>query len=512
MKTYIVACCLALVVSAIVTPFVAWLACKKGWLDQPDQVRKVHQHAVPRIGGIAVILAFFAPILGLAIYENDVSDLLYSDQGLVVGLSLGALSIAALGIYDDVKGANARLKLLVQTTTAIMMWNCGFRIEILNSPIGEVINLGVLSLPLTVLWMVGVINALNLIDGLDGLASGVALFAATVLFGVSFIGNSALLCLLTVSLVGALLGFLLWNFNPARIFLGDTGSMFLGFVLAVISVWTQQKGATAAALLIPVLALGLPILDTTLSFVRRIRNGRSPFQADREHLHHRLLAIGFSHRGAVLTLYTVSILFCLGALVLLETDAIRRAVALSIVVCLAVLLARKLGGFLSGTIEGSLRSAVPSITADRDTIRDVVRSVRSAASLEDAWSRIVPVFALLDAEAVRLTWLEEDKDTVGSSGRIFYWQKDGLGSEVVDRAEPNTRAMNLEHNARCLGEFVSVFGEDTDVDQDPTLPIYLELLAESLVENRLSRVQPTEETLPPPSDVGEVVNLARALR
>lgn len=485
MRTYAVAFCLALIVAAVATPVVAWLAHRFGWLDQPSEARKIHVRAVPRLGGIAVVLAFFTPILGLALWENRVSGLLYSDVRLVSGLFGGAAAIVALGVYDDLRGASAKLKLLVQVLTALGLWLVGFRIDHIGSPLDEgLIHLGWLSLPLTIVWMVGIVNALNLIDGLDGLASGVALLATTVLFGVAFVDNAALLCLITVALGGSLVGFLFWNFNPAKIFLGDSGSMFLGFILAAVSIWTQQKGATAVALLIPVLALGLPILDTTLSFVRRVRGGKSPFSADREHLHHRLLDLGLSHRNAVLTLYTASIVFGLGGLALLDNDTTHRAIALSTVVAVAVILVRRVG------VVRRPRAA-DRIAVDRDDLRRFLRAVRDAGTADEAWSRIVPAFPRLGAEAVRLTWVREPSSSEDRRASVFFWRTDTAARWPLDRAEahPHARVVPLAGEGRALGELVVVFRRGVDPKGDPELLVVLELLAEALIEHRLATVR-----------------------
>lgn len=480
MRTYVVAFCLALIVSALATPVVVWLAHHFDWLDRPTGGRKIHTRAVPRLGGVAVVLAFFTPMLGLAIYENRVSGLLYSDLRLASGLFGGAAIIVGLGVWDDLKGASPKLKLLVQSATAVGMWAVGFRIEVLGNPLGSAFDLGFLSLPLTVLWMVGVVNALNLIDGLDGLASGVALLASTVLFGVAFVDNAALLCLITAALGGSLVGFLFWNFNPAKIFLGDSGSMFLGFLLAAVSIWTQQKGATAAALLIPVLALGLPILDTTVSFVRRVRQGRSPFSADRGHLHHRLLALGLSHRNAVLTLYTASIVFGLGGLALLDTDAVRRAIALSSVVVVAVILVSRLGAFRSVEAE-------PEPLPSREEIRRVAREVRRAPDPDEAWSRIVAMFPRLEAKAVRLTWVRRGERPSDRRASVYYWREAASRSWPLDRAEvhPNARVFSMSHEDVALGELVVLFDRKMVPHRDADLLLRLELLAEALVEHRI---------------------------
>ena len=497
MRTYLAAFFVALVVSGVATPFVAWLAHRFGWLDQPSEARKIHVRAVPRLGGVAVVLAFFAPLLGLAVWENRVSNLLYSDFRLVAGLFGGAAAIVALGVYDDLRGASAKLKLSVQVCTAVALWLVGFRIELLGNPLGDAFDLGWLSLPLTTLWIVGVVNAMNLIDGLDGLASGVALLATVVLFGVAFVDAAALLCLITVALAGSLVGFLFWNFNPAKIFLGDSGSMFLGFVLSAVSIWTQQKGATAVALLIPVLALGLPILDTTLSVLRRVRRGQSPFRADREHMHHRLLDLGHSHRNAVLTLYTFSGVFALGALALLDTDATRRAIALSTVVAVAIILLRRIGVFAQP-------ESLPS--PDRDVVRRVATSVRSAVRADEAWNRLVPVLSGLGARAVRLTWVQEDRAPADERrAAVFYWRSNPDAEWPLDRAEahPHARVVPLVHGSRNLGELVFVFRRGFDPKRDLNLAVILELLAESLIEYRTACVS---------ADAGEVVDFAAARR
>ncbi len=475
MRTYAVAFGLAMLVAALVTPLVAWLAHQRGWLDQPSEARKVHTRPVPRLGGIAVVLAFFTPLAALAVWDNPVSELLYRDLRLVAGLSAGAAAIVALGVYDDLRGASAGQKLVVQAGVALALWFVGFRIELLGNPFGPAFSVGIFSLPLTVLWIVGVVNALNLIDGLDGLASGVALLATAVLFGVALSSGSTLLCLITVALGGSLVGFLFWNFNPARIFLGDSGSMFLGFTLSAVSLWTHQKGATAAALLIPVLALGLPILDTTLSFIRRIRRGRSPFEADREHLHHRLLALGLSHRGAVLTLYTASGVFGLGALALLDTDSTRRAIALSTVVVVAFILVRRVG---LAPVGGPL---VP-----RDEVRRVVKAVRSARGSDEAWSSLLPLWARLGARAVRLSWETPADAPSERRASVFFWRESAVAGWPLDRAEalPGSRVLPLRGDAGPLGELVVVFPSKGTASDAVGLAVQLELVAEALVEHR----------------------------
>ncbi|MEM1024828.1 MAG: MraY family glycosyltransferase [Myxococcota bacterium] len=399
MITFITAFVSACLVSALLTPVITALAHRQGWLDVPTESRKVHRRPVPRLGGVAVVVAFMTPLLGLLLVGNHASQLLYQDERLTLGLLLGGIAIVALGVYDDLKGADARLKLGVQSSVAILVWALGFRIELLGNPLGDPFATGILSLPITWLWVVGVINAMNLIDGLDGLASGIALFASGVLFCVALTDNAIVLCLLTASLGGAILGFLFFNFNPARIFLGDSGSMFLGFLLASISIWAQRKGTTAAALLVPVLALGLPILDTSLSFIRRLARGTSPFKADRDHVHHRLMDLGLTHRGTVLTLYATSAVFSMGALALLNDDPLVHVISGTSVGFVVVLLLRRIGVFNS-------QHQAQELETMRQRVRRASRRIRSADSADEAWNATQDALRSLGVIDAKLSWDE----------------------------------------------------------------------------------------------------------
>ena len=493
MQTYIVAFFLAVAVAAILTPVVARLARRKGWLDAPGQ-RKVHTRAVPRLGGVAVVVAFFAPVVGLGLYTNRVSSFLFRDGNLVLGLCVGGLVIATLGVYDDLRGADARLKLIVQSLVAVGMWLVGFRIELFSVPVGNgVVELGRLSLPLTVLWFVGVINALNLIDGLDGLASGIALFAVLVLFGVSYFDHAVLLSLLSIALAGALVGFLFFNFNPAKIFLGDSGSMFIGFALAAISIWTQRKGATAVALAVPVLALGVPILDVTLSVVRRLSRGTSPFRADREHVHHRLLALGLSHRRAVMTLYALSVVFGVGALALLRNDTATRAIALSVIGFAVFLTVRKVGVVRFPSI---FRRADGTMTGLRHELRAAARRIRTSVSPDDAWSTLTEIVRQLGCDEARLAWcLDRDLLTQASQPqaskpageRVFHWRRDRRpakdGWHVAGAPNRAVVRLTLDEDELQLGELAVLLARrDMTGARVSEFRIALELLRDALID------------------------------
>src|SRR5438874_419385 len=305
-KTAVTAFVLALVIAALLTPNLRRFAEAHGLLDEPKDSRRIHRRAVPRIGGLAVVAAFYAPLLGLLLYETDLGRLFYENGVRGMSLLLGGFAIAALGLYDDLRGANAWQKFALQFGVAGALWSCGYRIEQVSLP-GGALELGLFALPLTLVWVVGLINAMNLIDGLDGLAGGVALCAVLTNLVVSIVRGQPIMTLCMAALAGALIGFLFYNFNPASIFLGDTGSLFLGYVLAVSSIRTHQKSSAVVSLLVPVVALAVPIVDTALAMGRRALTGRPMFSGDRDHIHHRLLGLGLSQRQVVLVLYGASI-------------------------------------------------------------------------------------------------------------------------------------------------------------------------------------------------------------
>lgn len=306
MTSIIVAFFVSLAVATVLTPLVLKTALRRGLYDQPDG-RKVHSRLIPRLGGIAIVLAFFTPLVGILLVEAGMRQQLTQNEPQLVGLFVGGLLVAVLGLWDDLRGADAKQKFVVQIGVACLMWALDYRIDVVTNPFGGSIEVGWLSLPVTVFWFVGVMNAVNLIDGLDGLAGGIGLISVSTLMVLALTDGNVVAALMCACLAGALVGFLFFNFNPARIFMGDTGSLFLGFVLAAFSIATGSKGSTAIALSVPILVLALPIVDTMLAIGRRVKARRPIFSADQEHIHHKLLKAGFSHRGAVLVLYGVAV-------------------------------------------------------------------------------------------------------------------------------------------------------------------------------------------------------------
>jgi UDP-GlcNAc:undecaprenyl-phosphate/decaprenyl-phosphate GlcNAc-1-phosphate transferase len=321
-RTFLVAFLLGLGVSSLATPLVLRFARARKLFDVPDGARKIHARAIPRLGGVAITAGFVVPLLAVLFAPNRLGAALHADTDRLIAFIVGMAGIVGLGIVDDLKGVGAWGKLSVQATVGVVLWWGGLsfdQITVLDHPI----ELGVLSLPFTIIWVAALVNAMNLIDGLDGLAAGVAFFAAFSLFTIALIDNNAILALFAAALAGSVLGFLLYNFSPALIFMGDTGSMTIGYIFAACALWSTSKRSTALSLLLPVVALGVPVLDTLFAFARRALTGRSPFSSDRGHIHHRLLDVGMTQGQAVLALYTVCVVLSVGAIVIRTTDDLR---------------------------------------------------------------------------------------------------------------------------------------------------------------------------------------------
>jgi UDP-GlcNAc:undecaprenyl-phosphate GlcNAc-1-phosphate transferase len=300
---------------------------------------------------------------------------------------------------------------------AVALFFLGFRIERIANPFGHELELGILALPFTCLWMVGVINALNLIDGLDGLAGGVAFFAVLTNFFLGFARGDILMCLFMAALAGAILGFLIFNFNPASIFMGDTGSMFLGFVLAAASIKTSQKSGTAVAMLVPIIALGLPIMDTLLAMVRRTLFGRPVFAADKEHIHHRLMSrLLLSHRHAVLFLYGLCCLFALTALGLSYANSAEAALLLVGIGMTVAVLMRKLG-YLNLRNAGIVTVMRRKNIQLRSLVRDTSDAIGRAQNVQSVWDAVRPLAEALDAWRLELKF---ERSSDGSAEGVCF--------------------------------------------------------------------------------------------
>lgn len=377
--------------AGLLTPLIRELAVRFQALDHALTARKIHGRPVPRLGGIAIVSAFYLTLLGLALWRAGFAGEFFKDEAQAAGFLFGGLCIGLLGVYDDLRGCRAGQKFAVQFAVATLVYAVGFRIEGVSIPFGPSLDLAALSLPVTLLWIVGVTNAFNLIDGLDGLAGGVALVAVGTNLVIAMSRGEQVMVLIYAALAGSILGFLFYNFNPASIFMGDTGSMFLGFVLGTTAIQFNQKASAAFAILIPITALGLPLLDTALAVVRRAAGGRPIFQADREHIHHRLLELGLSQRQAVLTLYSLSVLLGVMAIALSYASSTQSVAILGGIGGLVYLLLSRLG-YLGG------EEAAPSDVASKPGAV-LVRS----GDPRDIWDAVKEMAALLQADGAGLT-------------------------------------------------------------------------------------------------------------
>ena len=297
MSQYILIFLVAMVLAIVFTPAAIKLAPKIGAIDIPKDNRRMHTKAMPRFGGMAIYIGTVASMLIFLPYSTG-----------LMGVIAGGTLMFLVGIIDDLKGMPAKVKLGFQVLCAVILFEFSVRIEFISNPFGEGYYFfpWVVSLLVTVIWIVGITNTINLIDGLDGLAAGVSFIASICIAYTAYIHGRTDISMAMLAIAGGAAGFLPFNFNPAKIFMGDGGSLFLGFMLAGLSVMSPMKSATMVATVVPVLVLGLPIFDTAFAILRRLINRRPIMEADKGHLHHRIMAAGLGQRRTVLTLYGIS--------------------------------------------------------------------------------------------------------------------------------------------------------------------------------------------------------------
>lgn len=331
---------IALAVTIYLEPFAKNSAFLFNAIDKPS-ARKVHTGPMPRCGGIALVGGFLSAVL-FGLSAAFLFGRMHINYSGVLGVITGAVFIFFVGLVDDIKGISPSKKLVLQIAAAFIPVVLGVSIQFVSIPFTGVLLLGVFSVPMTVLWIVGATNALNFIDGLDGLASGVSAIAATTLFIVAVKMHQPGAAIVLIAVAGAAIGFLKYNFHPASIFLGDSGSLFLGYILAAASIIGVLKSTIIFALLIPVFILGVPIFDTASVIMRRMREGHPIFYADRRHLHHRLLDRGFSHKQVVLSIYFACILLSIATLSLTFLSPWQAAFVLIITFAMSVLLIRSI--------------------------------------------------------------------------------------------------------------------------------------------------------------------------
>ncbi|MBT5706368.1 MAG: undecaprenyl/decaprenyl-phosphate alpha-N-acetylglucosaminyl 1-phosphate transferase [Verrucomicrobia bacterium] len=396
---------IAFISTIVATPIAKWLGLRLGLVDNPDNYRKIHQNAIPLGGGIAVFFGFVIPIALTAKFFPESQLLPTAAPEMIIMLIIGGSMSMLMGLADDIHNLKARWKIVFQIFAASLAYSGGFRIEAISSPFGNSIDLGFTSYLVTILWFLVCMNALNLVDGLDGLSAGIGFIVSITLLGVNFAAGNILGTLLNACISGALLGFLIFNFNPASIFLGDSGSMFIGFLIAAISLLTKNKAETATALLIPLMALGLPIFDMLLAIIRRWSRRNPISVADRSHIHHSLLSLGFSQRETVIVLYGISIVLCLASVIMVLTRS-QYSVLILVLLALAMVIGTRVLKLIN------LKELRDRVLQDHEEHRwrksltiEVERAIQACAkanSIQEIWRSLSQAFESLSMNRVEL--------------------------------------------------------------------------------------------------------------
>jgi len=429
-NTYFALFLIATFASLAITPLIRRLCERFRLLDVPTDGRRVHSNAVPRLGGVAIYLSLLLALSTLPMVSNLLTQSLgeYTDQLFVAAIP--ATLVLILGIYDDLRGTNAAVKFIGLGLVGALFFAMGGRIEALAIPfVGTLHFPPVVSFFITVFWLVAISNAFNLIDGMDGLATGAALFASIVILIVSLAQGNPLMIVVTLVLCGALAGFLRYNFNPASIFLGDSGALFIGFLLAALSVLSAQKATTSVAVITPLLAFGLPVVDTSVTMARRLISGKPMFQGDGEHIHHMLLARGWSQKRVALILYGVCAVFGLVAALSTTTSSPQTGFVL-FVIAVAVTIAV---GHLRYHEVDELRAGMKRTVGDRRLrVANNIRVRRASRALSKASN----LGELFDALGVMLEFGE------------FAYANVQIGE--AGRAEVNERALKAGGHRRPL--------------------------------------------------------------
>ncbi len=352
---YLAVALVALLVTNVLTPVVRRLARRLGAIDYPGG-RRVNTRPTPRLGGVAIYLGFIAAALVAMVVTRPIDlvrtgavtfiriPIAVQTDRAILGILLGGTFLLLCGVYDDIRGMRPGLKFLAMVAAAAILIPFGLATQFVTHPLtGQTIPLGPWGALLTIVWVVAVVNIINIIDGLDGLAAGIVAIAAMTLLLSAAAKRDIVAISLAAALVGSAVGFLRHNFNPARIFMGDSGSMFLGYVLGGLSVMGLYKSYTAISLLVPILAMGVPIADTAFAIMRRLRSRRPIYLPDRGHLHHRLIDRGLTQRQTVFLLYLVSALLGLGALALADVNRMAAMVTLGVIAALLLAGAQRMG-------------------------------------------------------------------------------------------------------------------------------------------------------------------------
>ena len=488
MRSHLAIFLVSLFASVLLTPLARRLALGLGAVGAPGG-RNVHARGLPRLGGLAIAVGWSISVLAMLQVEGF-SGITLGHQALqLLGMVGGGLALCVVGAVDDVRGLRAAHKLLAQVAVATFAYACGFHIDAVRLPVIGTLEMGVFALPVSVIWIVGITNAVNLIDGLDGLAAGVGFFGALTSCVVAYISGNAFVALLSSGLMGVLAGFLFFNFNPARIFMGDSGSYFLGFVLATLSLAgsLQQKASTAVSLLVPMIALGLPIFDTLFTMLRRFLERRSMFSPDRGHIHHRLLDLGLTHRRAVIVLYGVCVVFTASAIAISLGRVWESGLALLAASAVLIALVRFVGYFEYLHLIRRQKARIYDQRTNllRLALPELLRRLSGVRSEDEVMGVLQDAVAQSELERVEI-------ESAGGEQRIEGLPPPSGSRDLVRAAYPIGR----EDRARAKIRFL--FRSD-EADVRPETAILLQLLVDATatgLERAKSRLAPAAADAP----------------
>ncbi|TKJ32802.1 MAG: hypothetical protein CEE38_22215 [Planctomycetes bacterium B3_Pla] len=460
MKTYLSIYFGSTVLAIVITPIVIRVASRLNIIDTPD-MRKVHSKPVPRIGGVAIFVSMMVLVILTLLLQNAVGESLRLIQHKVVVMLLTAGYIFFVGLMDDVRGLRARTKLCAQILATIIVCSAGIRIESITVTDRLTLDFGWFSWVFTLLWIVGITNAVNLSDGLDGLAAGISAVACGVIAILAVYNSDVVMAVLMLALLGSLTGFLVFNFHPAKVFMGDSGSLFLGFTIACSSVLCATKIETVVGLALPFLALGIPIFDTLFSILRRFLERRSLFAPDRSHFHHKLLALGLRQRHVVITAYVITLLAAgLGMLMLITRNA-QTVMVFACILLLLVLIFRVVGSLrLRETITGLERkyTIYQQKRQEMENFERIELHFRQANIFDEWWQAVCFASDKLDFAGGLLPLTRRD-----GTERTLVWEKDDghfSADEVVRMVVPvrDRRAdssLNIEVQVHTNGSLES---------------------------------------------------------
>jgi UDP-GlcNAc:undecaprenyl-phosphate/decaprenyl-phosphate GlcNAc-1-phosphate transferase len=437
----------SLLFSFVLTRSVRDFATRRGWVSAPNQERHLHSTPLPRLGGVAIFIPVTCCSVLAALWVARHPELhRHFSLKTAATILLPAALVFLLGVYDDLRGVGPYVKFSVQGIAATILFAGGLRIVNIPVVFGDRPLPWFLGLPLTILWVLAITNAFNLIDGLDGLAAGSALFSTLVVFVVALLNGPSMVTVMTIALAGAILGFLRFNFNPATIFLGDSGSLFIGFILSALALYGAQKAPTIVAVAIPIVSFGLPILETALSILRRLISGRPVFTADREHIHHKLLQHGMTHRQVVIVLYAVSAVFAMLSLFLLWPTGSSLGLVLAVLGIGIWIGVQHLGYLEFGELARVAHRTLdqPQIFVNNLAIRRATEELKVARDYEQVRRILLAAFGSNDFDSFELK-LDAPADLVdGTWNGIgpFRWSKAGF-PKILEGVAVWTIALDL---------------------------------------------------------------------